>query len=420
VTGPDPAAATALAGAGPGSARRGLALVATAIVLTGLNLRTAVNSVGPVLAEIQRDLGFSGAGAGVLTAAPVLCFAVIGFAGPPLSARYRDSHVLAGALMAMVAGLLVRAVAGSFALFLTGTVLAMVGGALGNVLLPGLVKRYFPHRAGLLVGAYTSALTAGGAVAAVTAAPIADVAGAGGWRWALGLWAGLALVAALPWLALPSRPGAGRATHVAVRPSALVRSPLALALAAFFGLQAIQAFVLVGWLPSYLRDAGLSAAAAGLLLGLNQLLVIPVHAVVPALTVRPHLQRPLLLVFTGAYAVGWLGLWLAPRAVPWLWMAFLAVGLGTFAMVLALLGLRARTPQSTAALATAVQGWGYVLAGTGPLLVGVLVGATGSFAGMFVLLLAVTAGMVATGLLVTRERYVDDEVTRPDAASRPA
>ena len=416
MTGPDPTTATVPA-APAGGGRRGLLLVGAAIVLTGLNLRTAVNSLGPVLAEIQADLGFAGDGAGLVTALPLLCFAAIGFAGPPLSARYRDSSVLAGALLAMVAGLLLRAVAGSFAVFVAGTVLAMVGGALGNVLLPGLVKRYFPHRAGLLVGAYTSALTAGGAVAAVTAAPIADAGGAGGWRWSLGVWAGLALVAVLPWLFVPARPGADRATHVTVRTSALVRSPLTLTFAAFFGLQALQAFVLVGWLPSYLRDEGLSAATAGLLLGFNQVLVIAVHAVVPAFTVRPRLQRPLLLVFLGAYAVGWVGLWVAPTTVPWLWMVFLAVGLGTFAMVLALLGMRARTPQSTAALATAVQGWGYVLAGAGPLTVGVLLGATGSYVPMFVVLLAGLAGMLVTGWQVTRERYVDDELRTPAAVS---
>ncbi|SNS87071.1 MFS transporter, CP family, cyanate transporter [Geodermatophilus pulveris] len=402
--------------------RRGLLLVGTAIVLTGLNLRTAVNSVGPVLQEVQAGLGVSSGLAGLVTSLPVLCFAAIGFAGPPLAARYRDGHVLAGALLAMAAGLVLRAVAGAFWLFVAGTVLAMVGGALGNVLLPGLVKRWFPERTGLLVGAYSSALTAGGTVAAVTAAPVAGAIGQDGWRWALGMWAVLALVAALPWLAVPVRPGAGAAARPAVRTSSLVHSPLALVFACFFGLQALQAFVLVGWLPSYLRDAGLSAAAAGVLLGVNQLLVIPVHAVVPSLTVRPHLQRPLLLSFLGCYTVGWVGLWVAPTTVPWLWMAFLAVGLGTFAMVLALLGLRARTPQSTAALATAVQGWGYVLAGAGPLLVGVLLGWTGSYAPMFVLLLAGLAGMLVTGWQVTRERFVDDElagpVREPDAASR--
>jgi MFS transporter, CP family, cyanate transporter len=421
VTGPDPTATTtstpAPAPASTDPVRRGLLLIGVAIVLTGLNLRTAVNSVGPVLAEIRADLRFSSSGAGLVTAVPLLCFAAIGFAGPPLSARYRDSHVLAGALLAMTAGLLLRAVADSFVPFVAGTVLATVGGALGNVLLPGLVKRYFPQRTGLLVGAYTSALTLGGAVAAVTAAPIADAVGAGGWRWVLGGWAVLALLATLPWLAVRAAPGASRATHLAVRTSSLARSPLALTFAAFFGLQAVQAFVLVGWLPTYLRDAGLSASTAGLLLGFNQLMVIPVHAVVPSLAVRPRLQRPLLGVFLAAYVVGWAGLWLAPTTVPWLWMVILAVGLGTFAMALTLLGLRARTPQSTAALATAVQGWGYVLGGAGPLLVGVLLGLTGSFVPMFVVLAVALAGMLATGLLVTRERYVDDEIRAPGAAS---
>ena len=370
-----------------------------------------------MLAEITADLGISAGGAGLITAAPLLCFAAIGFAGPPLSARFRDAHVLAGALLAMTAGLLLRAVAGSFAVFMAGTVLAMVGGALGNVLLPGLVKRWFPHRTGLLVGAYTSALTAGGAVAAVTAAPIADAVGDGGWRWALGIWAVLAAAAVLPWLAVRPRAGARGEAHLAVRTSALARSPLAWTLAVFFALQSVQAYVLVGWLPSYLRDEGFSAAAAGLLLGLNQLLLIPVHAVVPALTVRPRLQRPVLVACLAGYVVGWGGLWAAP-GLAWLWMVFLAVGLGIFAMVLALLGMRARTPQSTAALATAVQGWGYVLGGLGPLLVGVVLEVTGSYVGLFVVVLAGVAGMLVTGWQVTRERYVDDELTAPVAASR--
>jgi CP family cyanate transporter-like MFS transporter len=416
VTGPDPITATAVGVPGGNPARRGLLLIGIAIVLTAFNLRTAVNSVGPVLEEIRADLAISSGGAGLITAAPLLCFAAIGFAGPPLSARYRDGHVLAGALLAMTAGLIVRGLAGSFTVFLTGTVLAMAGGALGNVLLPSLVKRYFPHRAGLLVGAYTSALTAGGALASVTAAPIAHEVGDGGWRWALGIWAALALVAAAPWLAVPARPGASRATHAHVRVSALARSPLAWSLAVFFALQSIQAYVIVGWVPSYLRDAGLSAATAGLLLGLNQLLVIPVHAVVPALTVRQNLQRPLLAGFVAAYVLGWAGLWAAPGAAV-LWMAVLSVGLGAFAMVLALLGMRARTPQSTAALSTAVQGWGYVIGSAGPLLVGVVLGATGSFVGLFAVGLFAAAGMLATGWLVTRERYVDDEVRVPDAAS---
>jgi MFS transporter, CP family, cyanate transporter len=280
------------------------------------------------------------------------------------------------------------------------------------VLLPGLVKRYFPGRTGLLVGAYSTAMALGATAAAVATAPIAAAVGADGWRWALGVWAVPAVLAAVPWLFVPARKGAGRDTHTAVRLRDLRHSRMALAVMLFFAVQGLEAYVIIGWAAQYLRDSGLSAATAGLLLGLNQLIGIPISAVVPALIVRPRLQRPLLVGFLACYAVGWTGLWLAPRTVPWVWMVFLALGLSLFPMALTLIGLRARTPETTAALSTFVQSWGYAIAGVGPLLVGVLRGVTGSYVPMFVLVLAGVAVLAWTGWLITRERYVDDEVNR--------
>jgi len=381
-------------------------------VLTGLNLRTAVTSIGPVLREIEHGLGISSGLAGLVTTMPVLCFAAIGFAGPGLSARFRDSHVLSAALVTMAGGLVVRAVAPAFWLFLLGTVLAMVGGALGNVLLPSLVKRYFPARTGLLVGAYSTAMAVGATVAAVSTAPIAAAIGADGWRWALGVWAFPALLAAAPWLFVRANPGASRGTHVAVRLRDLRHSRMALALMVFFGVQGLEAYILIGWSASYLRDAGLTAAAAGLLLGLNQVIGIPMSALVPALTVRPRAQRPLLLGFLACYAIGWTGLWAAPRTAPWLWMIVLSVAMACFPMILTLIGLRARTPETTAAVSTYVQSFGYLISAAGPVLVGVLLGATGSYVPMFVLVLAGVVALAVTGWFMTREQYVDDEVNR--------
>lgn len=392
------------------TSRRGLLLVGTAIVLTGINLRTAVNSVGPVLQEIEHGLGVSSAAAGVITTLPVLSFAALGFAGPPLAARFRDGHVLAAALLAMVLGLVGRAAAGSFWLFVLGTVAAMAGGALGNVLLPGLVKRYFPGRTGLLVSAYGTAMAIGGTLASGATAAIAARLGDGGWRWALGVWAALALVAVLPWFAVPARPGASAGRHTAVRMRTLVHSRLAWSMALMFGLQAMQAYVIIGWTAQYLRDQGMSAATAGLLVGLNAVIAIPVNAVVPPLTVRHRLQRPLLVAFIGCYLGGWTGLLVAPLTATWLWVSLLGLGLGTFSMVLTLIGLRARTPESTAALSTVTQGCGYLLAAVGPLLVGILRGATGGYTGMFVLVYLGVVALLVTGWSVCRERYVDDEI----------
>ena len=239
-----------------------------------------------------------------------------------------------------------------------------------------------------MVGAYSTAMSIGATVAAVATAPIAAAVGADGWRWALGIWAVFALLAAVPWLFVRATPGASRGTHTAVRLRSLWHSRMALALMVFFGVQGLEAYIIIGWSAQYLRDAGLTAAAAGLLLGLNQVIGIPLSALVPALTVRPRLQRPLLLGFMACYAVGWVGLWVAPRTAPWLWMAVLSVAMASFPMILTLLGLRARTPETTAALSTYVQSWGYLISAVGPLLVGVLLGATGSYSGMFVLVLA--------------------------------
>jgi CP family cyanate transporter-like MFS transporter len=395
----------------PADHRRGLLLIGLAIVLTGLNLRTAVTSIGPVLREIEHGLGISSGLAGLVTTMPVLCFAAIGFAGPGLSARFRDSHVLSGALVTMAAGLVVRAIAPAFWLFLLGTVLAMVGGALGNVLLPSLVKRYFPARTGLMVGAYSTAMSVGATVAAVSTAPIAAAAGSGGWRWALGVWAIFAVLAAGPWLFVRANPGASRSTHTAVRLRDLRHSRMALALMVFFGVQGLEAYIIIGWSASYLRDAGLTAAAAGLLLGLNQVIGIPLSALIPALTVRPRAQRPLLVGFLVCYAIGWTGLWTAPR-IAWLWMIVLSAAMACFPMILTLIGLRARTPETTAALSTYVQSFGYLISAVGPVLVGVLLGVTGSYVPMFVLVLAGVVVLGVTGWFMTRERYADDEVNR--------
>src|SRR3954451_19351934 len=226
------------------------------------------------------------------------------------------------------------------------------------------------------------------------------------------MWASLAVLAAVPWLFVRASPGASRGTHAAVRLRDLRHSRMALALMLFFGVHGMEAYIIIGWSARFLREAGFAVAVAGLPLGLNQVIGRPVRALAPALTVRPRAQRPLLLAFMACYTVGWAGLWAFPRTVPWLWMTLLAVAMACFPMLLTLIGLRARTPETTAALSTYVQSWGYLISAVGPLLVGVLRGATGSYTGMFVLVLAGVVVLTVTGWLMTRERYADDEVNR--------
>lgn len=385
------------------------ALVA-AVVLAAVNLRTAVTSVGPVLAELERAIGLSSALAGVLTTLPVLSFAALGALTPRLAHRFGEQRLLAAALVLMTAGLALRVMVGTAWEFLLLSVLALAGGAMGNVLLPVLVKRYFAERVGGMTAVYTTALAVGMTASAALTVPLATQGGRVDWRVGLGFWAILAGIAAVAWTVLPARrpPASERPRRVRLP---LRRSRTAWALALFFGAQSLQAYVAFGWFALFFRErAGASPAQAGLLIAVLAALTIPTSMVIPSLAARLHSQRPLIAVLVGCYVVAYTGMLLAPRAGQWLWVVLIGIGSGAFPLALTLMGLRARTAEATSALSAFAQSVGYLLAGTGPLLVGFLHGASGGWGWSFVLLFAALAVLAWSGWHVGLPHYVEDDV----------
>ena len=385
-----------------------------AIILAAVNLRTAVTSVGPLLDELERGVGLSSGLAGLLTTLPVISFATLGWVTPRLAARVGPHRLLTAALALMTAGLVLRSLASSAALFLALSVLALAGGAMGNVLLPVMVKRHFPSRVGPMTATYTTALAIGTTLAAATTVPIAGVGAHGSdlnWRLGLGAWAGLSAVATLAWLVLPHR-----SDHESSRPahgSQLLRSPTAWALALFFGSQSMQAYIAFGWFAQFFREqAHFSAARAGLLIAFMSAISIPVSVAVPYVAAKLTSQRPLIAGFLACYVVAYVGMLVAPAGGAWVWALLAGTGAGAFPLALTLIGLRSRTPATTAALSAFSQSIGYVLAGAGPLLVGILHGATGSWTGPFILMFADLALLAASGWYIGRPRLVDDDLAR--------
>ena len=394
----------------PPSSRSRWTLVA-AIVLTALNLRTAVTSVGPLLAEVQAGTGLSSTLAGVLTTLPVACFALVGWYAPAIAHRVGEHRAVAGALALMTAGLTGRALVDSPAPFLALSAVALLGGAVGNVLLPSLVKRHFPDRIGAMTAVYTTALAVGLTGAAAGAVPLAQAAGDGGWRVGLGAWAVLSALALLPWLGHLTEGGTGGAAGAARAGGRMLRSRTAWALALFFGSQSLQAYVSFGWFALFFREqGGFSAAQAGLLVAVVAALSIPVSAVVPSLAARMPSQWPLVVLHAGCYVVAYTGMLLAPAAGAWLWAVLVGIGSGAFPLALTLIALRTRTADATASLSAFAQSVGYVLAGSGPLLVGVLHGADGEWGGSFVLLYVTLGVFVVSGWYAAQPRQVEDEV----------
>jgi MFS transporter, CP family, cyanate transporter len=374
-------------------------------------MRTAVTSVGAVLDDIEHGLHVSSSAAGLIPTLPVICFAGVGAITPRLAGRFSVHRLLVVALVLMTAGLALRAVVDDLWLFVVLSLVALIGGAVANITLPIIVKRDFPDRIGRMTALYTTALAVGTTAGAGLTVPVGDLAD--GWRFGLGSWAVLSALAVLPWLPMLRSDVVEPVARHGIRAADLLRSRTAWALTMFFAAQSFQAYVGFGWFADFLHAHGESKSTAGYLVAVMAGLSIPVSMVAPTIPVRRH--RALVCVLGLAYLLSYLGLAVAPSGGALAWMVLAGIGSGMFPLALTLIGLRARTSATTGVLSAFVQSIGYIVAGTGPLLFGVLHDVSGGWGLPLATLFAALALAVFTGWVATAPRYVDDEVGSPSA-----
>jgi CP family cyanate transporter-like MFS transporter len=221
------------------------------------------------------------------------------------------------------------------------------------------------------------------------------------------VWAIPTAIAVLPWLSvLGDRPdrGADRGRPV----SHLLHSRTAWALMIFFGFQSFQAYITFGWFAKFLHAHDISTSTAGWMVAVLSAVTIPVSMVVP--TIAPERLRVTVIALSLCSLVAYIGMGIAPNGGAWVWMVLAGTGSGTFPIALTLIGLRARTSDTTAALSAFVQAIGYLVAGAGPLLFGVLYGATHGWAVPLALLFVALAIAAVAGVRACRPCFVDDEL----------
>jgi CP family cyanate transporter-like MFS transporter len=313
-----------------------------------------------------------------------------------LARRVGAHRGVAVGLALITAGLLVRIVSGSTTL-LVGTFLACAGIALANVLLPVVVKEHFPTKVGQVTGTYTAVMSTGAALGAALTVPIASAAG--GWRVGLVAWVVPAVLALVAWAVS----GRGREhTRSQSRGASLWRSPVAWAVTVTFGTQSVFAYVIMSWLPTMYADAGYSHGEAGLLLAVSILVGVPIFVVAPTIAARMRSQAPLVLLLTLVTAAGFAGMAVAPHAGGWVWAVLLGVGGAVFPVVLTMFALRTCNSDDTAALSSMAQSIGYLIAASGPLVVGLLRDATGSWTTSCLVLLGVAVVQAVAGSVAGR------------------
>ena len=370
-------------------------LLVLGIVLVALTLRPVIAGFGPLLPRVQAELHASAATMSLLTTIPLVCWGVFALITPRLT-RWRSPEILIGLCTALIAlGTWLRTGA-ALPPILLGTVLVGVGIAIVNVLLPSLLRRDFPRQLGLMTGLYSLAVVGGAALASALAVPLERTLG--GWRGSLGVWAWLSGAALFAWVpAMLGRPA--RAAGPAARGPSVWSNPATLPVTLYMGTQSLVFFTWLTWLARLLQDRGLSAEAAGALLSLGNLVQLPFTLSVPVLASRLGNVRPLVFGLVACNAAGLLGLTLWPAASPLPWVLLLGVGAGSaFPLALHLIAVRARDAAEVPRLSATAQGFGYLLAASGPFLFGALHDLSGGWSASLSALLVGTAAMLVTGL----------------------
>ena len=377
---------------------KGYALLA-ALFLGALALRPQLVGIGPLLPEIDEDLGISHAVAGLLGTIPVLC---MGLFAPPAAylAGRLGTRAAIGACLAGIAGFgLLRAAAPGAPLVLALTFPIGVGMGLAGALMPVAVKERFAHRPAFASGCYTTGITGGAALSSGLAVPIAGALG--GWRASLALFSGVTILLTIAWIALtpPAR------ERPPITPPRLPWGRRVVwVLVAVFAMQSIVYYGLVSWMPDSFQERGWSAEAAGSLVGVMSIAGLPSGLLLPFLADRLGSRRQWLCLTAGALFLGTFGVATLPDA-GWAWAALAGLGVGaTFPLTLTLPLDMARDPADTGAVVGLMLGAGYTIAAAGPFLLGAARDLTGSFSASLWVLVVVAGGLVLAILPLSPSR----------------
>lgn len=391
--------------------RRGTAIVFVGVILSSLNLRAAVTSLSDIFNSVASSVhGFDISMIGTL---PLISFAIFGLLAPLLARRFGYEISLLISMILVTLGLGLRILAPTFIGFATSTIVALAGMAFGNTLLPPLFKKYFPDHIGMVTAIYAVLL----AVSAGTPSIISsDTVNTLGWRFSLGIWSIVGLVAALPWLMQTVL----NQQEVTVKMSDKTRNSshphyqmkMTIAIALLFGVGGmLPMYTMINWLPSYLATVGFNGHSIGTMMFLYNILGIGHSIIVPLVIGR--MKHPYYLIVLAVFlqTLTFIGFWLVP-GLSWAWVVIAAPGLLTVPAAFQLFNLRSKTAGGAAFLSSIAQFVGYMLATLGPLVFGWLKDWTGNYNFSFAFMILISLLTLTFGFTATLPGYVEDSQSK--------
>ncbi|NIF32224.1 CynX/NimT family MFS transporter [Enterobacter sp. Cy-643] len=360
------------------ASKKSRALLLLGILMIATTLRVTFTGAAPLLDMVRDALALSTAQIGILTTLPLLAFAVVSPLAAGIARRFGTERSLFGALLIICAGIALRS-AGHAALLYIGTAIIGCGIAMGNVLLPSLLKRDFPGQVAKLTGAYSLTMGVAAALGSVMVVPIA--LHGFGWSGAMLSLMIFPLLALIVWLPqLGSSTVMNLSGNPALHSRGIWSSPLAWQVTLYLGINSLVYYVIIGWLPSILISHGYNEAEAGSIHGILQLATAIPGLFVGLILSRLKDQRGIAALMALLWCLATLGLWLLP-AFSIFWVSLGGFGSGA-AMILGLsfIGMRTGSAHQAAALSGMAQCVGYLLAAFGPPVMGKIHDITGSWA----------------------------------------
>lgn len=381
-------------------------LLLVGILFVSINLRPALSSIGPLIDLIRDDVRLSETLLGLLTTLPLIAFGVVSTITPLFTKHFGIGKTILGALVVLTAGITIRSIGGIFELYL-GTILLGIAIAFGNVLIPALIKRNFPHKAGFVTSLYSGIMSLGAAFAAGLSVPLA-VAHNLGWRGSLAVWAVLALLALIIWIPnikRINRTPPNRSFKEAMKK--LSGSLLVWKMALYMGLQSLAFYVILAWLPAILIDRGYDDVYAGWMLSLSQATGIIGAIAIPVWAGSRKDQRLVIVSLIIVEVIALIGLMIPGIGMVELWVGLIGMVLGgTFGLALLLIVLRSNDAETAAELSGIVQSIGYFIAATGPFIVGVIYDLTEIWNYALVLLVVIAIIKLVMGIDVGKDKKV--------------
>ncbi|WP_339228835.1 MFS transporter [Oceanobacillus sp. FSL K6-2867] len=393
------------------SSKRTVWLLVFGIILIGSNLRAPLTSVGSLIPFIRDDLALTNAIAGSITTLPLIAFALLSPFVPKLANRLGMEWTIFLSMLVLTTGIIVRSLAADVNFLFIGTILIGIAIAFGNVLLPGFIKMNFPLKIGIMTGVYAVSMNIFGALGSGLSVPLAGVQGFG-WSGALAVFASISFLAILVWIPqlLQSKISANSIT-VKKNGNHLWKSGLAWKITLYMGCQSFLFYTLITWLPDILRTIGYRSSAAGWMVFLMQFSVIPITFIIPIIAERLKNQIGLSIVTACLYATGILGLLIGhPSIVP---ISAILIGIASgsaFSLSMMFFTLRTSDGKQAAALSGMAQSFGYLLAASGPVLIGGIHDITNSWHIPLLLLVGVIGLLMLSGIGSGRQRTVDEKL----------